>query len=80
MIPRTNIDIYATVPAERRKAMNDAVITNENDEQRVMNLIFERTSLGMYPVILNAWQIWQWFSLIKLMQQKGHFTSLDIVF
>lgn len=45
MIPRTNIDIYATVPAERRKAMNDAVITNENDEQRVMNLIFERTSL-----------------------------------
>ncbi|HBU3105886.1 TPA: hypothetical protein MCV37_003980 [Klebsiella pneumoniae] len=54
MIPRTNIDIYATVPAERRKAMNDAVITNENDEKRVMNLIFERTSLGMYPVILNA--------------------------
>ena len=54
MIPRTNINIYNTVPAERRKAMNDAVITNENDEQRVMNLIFERTSLGMYPVILNA--------------------------
>ncbi len=74
------IEIYVPIPKDTRKTTKNPKSATSKDVQIDIKLIFLRASLDTYPLILNAWQLWQWSSLIKFAPQNGHLSSFVVIY
>lgn len=74
------IEIYVPIPKDTRKTTKNPKSATSKDVQIDIKLIFLRASLDTYSLILNAWQLWQWSSLIKFAPQNGHLSSFVVIY
>lgn len=74
------IAIYVPIPKDTRNTTKIPKSATSKDVQIDTKLILVQASLDTYPLIWNAWQLWQWSSAIKYAPQNGHFLSFVIIY